>query len=204
MTNLSDDDVTQLFTELDVLRTGHFQLSSGKHSDTYLQCALALRDPDTALRLGSALAQRLGGLDVDIVVSPALGGVLAGFAVAAALHRPFLFTERTADRTMTMRRGQSLDAGQRVLVVEDVVTTGGSAMEVVALCEQAGAEVVGIAALVDRSAGLPPEQRPRIAPTALLTVSPQAWDPDACPACAAGDGLDSPGSRHSVESTQRN
>ena len=202
MTTLTDDDVTELFTELDVLRTGHFRLSSGKHSDTYLQCALALRDPDTALRLGRALADRLDGVDVDVVVSPALGGVLAGFAVAAALQRPFLFTERTADRTMTMRRGQAVEAGQRVLVVEDVVTTGGSAMEVVDLVEQAGAQVVALAALVDRSAGLPPEQRPRMAPTALLTVAPQAWDPDACPACAAGDELDSPGSRHTTESTR--
>ena len=195
---LTEQEVAQLFTELQVLRTGHFRLSSGKHSDTYLQCALALSHPDTALRLGSAMADRFEQQHIDVVVSPALGGVLAGFAVAAALHRPFVFTERTADRSMTLRRGQELREGQRVLVVEDVITTGGSAMEVVALCEQAGAEVVGIAALVDRSGGLDESQRPRIAPTALLTVSAQAWEPDACPACAAGESFDSPGSRHAA------
>jgi orotate phosphoribosyltransferase len=109
-----------------------------------------------------------------------------------------MFTERSADRTMVMRRGQRVEPGQRVLVVEDVVTTGGSAMEVVALCEQAGAGVVGLAALVDRSATLPENERPRIAPTALLTVDAQAWDPDDCPACAAGSELDTPGSRHAA------
>lgn len=195
---MTDDEITTLFTELDVLRSGHFRLSSGNHSDTYLQCALALREPATALRLGSALAQRVDIDDIDVVVSPALGGVLAGFVVAAALDRPFLFTERTADRTMTMRRGQAVEPGQRVLVVEDVITTGGSAMEVVELCEAAGATVVGIASLVDRSAGLPHEQRPRMTPTALLTVQPQAWGPEQCPACAQGTPLDTPGSRHAA------
>lgn len=195
---MTDDDIASLFEQLDVLQRGHFKLSSGKHSDTYLQCALALQDPDTALRLGAELADRVAADEIDVVVSPALGGVLAGFVVAAALHRPFVFTERTADRTMTLRRGQQLQAGQRVLVVEDVVTTGGSAMEVVALCEAAGAQVVGIAALVDRSAGLDASERPPITPTALLTVAPQAWEASDCPACAAGDALDSPGSRHAA------
>lgn len=200
---MTDAEITTLFEELDVLRSGHFQLSSGNHSDTYLQCALALREPATALRLGAALAQRLDSNDIhsndiDVIVSPALGGVIAGFVVAAALDRPFLFTERTADRIMTMRRGQAVEPGQRVLVVEDVITTGGSAMEVVELCEAAGATVVGIASLVDRSAGLPPEQRPRITPTALLTVQAQAWGPDQCPACAQGTPLDTPGSRHAA------
>ena len=195
---MTEDEIATLFTDLDVLRSGHFRLSSGKHSDTYLQCALALRDPATALRLGAALAERLDGDTIDVVVSPALGGVLAGFVVAAALDRPFLFTERTADRTMTMRRGQAVEPGQRVLVVEDVVTTGGSAMEVVALCEAAGATVVGIASLVDRSAGLPAEQRPPITPTALLTVQAQAWAAEQCPACAQGRPLDTPGSRHAA------
>lgn len=191
-------DVTSLFERLNVLRRGHFRLSSGKHSDTYLQCALALSDPDIALQLGAQLAGQFDAGDIDVVVSPALGGVLAGFVVAAALHRPFLFTERTGDRSMTLRRGQHLETGQRVLVVEDVVTTGGSAMEVVALCEAARAQVVGLASIVDRSAGLAEHERPPLRPTALLTVDARAWDPDACPACAAGDELDTPGSRHAA------
>jgi orotate phosphoribosyltransferase len=192
------DDITTLFEQLDVLRRGHFRLSSGKHSDTYLQCALALQDPTIALQLGQQLAAQVDGDTIDVVVSPALGGVLAGFVVAAALQRPFLFTERAADRSMVLRRGQTIPAGARVLVVEDVVTTGGSAMEVVALCRAAGADVVGIASLVDRSAGLPADEQPEIQPTALLTVAAQAWDPASCPSCAAGDELDTPGSRHAA------
>ena len=195
---LTDDDVVALFEKLDVLRTGHFRLSSGKHSDTYLQCALALQDPATALRLGRALAARLGDVRVDAVVSPALGGVLAGFTVAAAIDTRFVFTERTADRTMTLRRGQHIATDERVLVVEDVVTTGGSAMEAVAVCEAAGAHVVGLASLVDRSGGLEESQRPRITPTALLRVTPQAWDESECPLCRDGVPLDSPGSRHAT------
>ena len=192
------DDITAQFEQLDVLRRGHFRLSSGKHSDTYLQCALALQDPSTALALGRQLAERFDAASIDVVVSPALGGVLAGFVVAAALERPFQFTERAADRSMVLRRGQVITPGSRVLVVEDVVTTGGSAMEVVSLCREAGAEVVGIASLVDRSAGLPVDEQPEIRPTSLLTVAAQAWDPDSCPACAAGDALDTPGSRHAA------
>lgn len=194
-------DVHDLFTRLEVLRTGHFQLSSGKHSDTYLQCQLALQQPDVALDLGRALADRLrdeGIGDVDVVASPALGGILAGFAVAAALGVRFVFSERKGGpdgRAMVFRRGQGVDDGERVLVVEDVVTTGGSAMEVVALCEESGAKVVGAASIVDRSAGLPEDERPRIPPVALLTVQAQAWAPEDCPLCAAGEPVDSPGSR---------
>lgn len=197
-TRLAPEQIAPLFEELEVLRRGHFKLSSGKHSDTYLQCALALRTPAIALRLGAALAEHVEDMAIDVVVSPALGGVLAGFSVAAALDRPFLFTERAADRTMTLRRGQQLEAGQRVLVVEDVITTGGSAMEVVHLVEGAGATAVALAALVDRSAGLPPEQRPAMTPEALLTVQAQAWDPQGCPACADGTPLDAPGSRYTT------
>ena len=195
---LTPAEIAPLFEKLDVLRRGHFKLSSGKHSDTYLQCALALQSPAVALQLGASLADRLDVGDIDLVVSPALGGVLAGFAVAAALDVPFLFTERGADRVMTMRRGQQLEPGQRVLVVEDVVTTGGSAMEVVHLVEDAGATVVGLAALVDRSVGLPVDERPAMTPTALLTVDAQTWEQASCPACTDGVPLDAPGSRHTT------
>lgn len=193
---LTETDVTVLFEELDVLRRGHFRLSSGKHSDTYLQCALALQQPAVALRLGRTLAQRLTGYDVDLVVSPALGGLLAGFVVAAALETPFVFTERDAQRRMTLRRGQRVEAGAKVLVVEDVITTGGSATEAAAVCQASDATVVGIAALVDRSAGLGEHERPPFAPTALLHVTAHAWGEDTCPQCLAGVPLDTPGSRH--------
>lgn len=194
-------DVHELFTELDVLRRGHFQLSSGRHSDTYLQCALALQQPQVAWRLGSELAERLraeGMGEVDVVASPALGGILAGFVVAAALGVRFVFSERKGGpdgRAMVFRRGQRVGPGERVLVVEDVVTTGGSAMEVVALCEQAAAKVVGTAAIVDRSAGLPEPERPRVPPVSLLTIAAETWEPEGCPLCASGQPVDSPGSR---------
>lgn len=195
---MTDAEVGELLERLGVLRRGHFRLSSGMHSDTYLQCALALQHPRVALELGQALADRLPAEHIDVVVSPALGGVLAGFVVAAALDARFVFTERTADRSMVLRRGQHITAGERVLVVEDVVTTGGSAREAARVAEAAGATVVGLAALVDRSVALPPEQRPTSSPTSLLQVTARAWQPSDCPACARGAALDSPGSRHVV------
>ena len=164
---LAPEEIAPLFSKLDVLRRGHFKLSSGKHSDTYLQCALALQSPGVALQLGASLADRLDVGDIDLVVSPALGGVLAGFAVAAALDRPFLFTERGADRVMTMRRGQQLEPGQRVLVVEDVVTTGGSTRETIEVARAAGAQVVAAASIIDRSGG---QQRLDVPYHALATI----------------------------------
>lgn len=193
---LTDEAVAALLGELGVVRTGHFALSSGAHSDTYLQCALALASPRVALALGRALAQRVreAGHEVDVVVSPALGGVLAGFAVAAALDRRFVFAERV-DGAFTLRRGQHVAPGERVLVVEDVVTTGGSAQEAADLARAHGAQVLGVASVVDRSGGLPPERRPAWRPLTLHRVAPQVWDPEHCPRCAAGEPLDRPGSR---------
>jgi orotate phosphoribosyltransferase len=182
-------NVAALFDELGVRRTGHFRLSSGRHSDTYLQCATALSQPRTALALGAALAEQVPG-EVDVVASPALGGLLAGFAVAAALDRRFVFAERPPGGAFALRRGQAVEAGERVLVVEDVVTTGGSALEVAGLITGAGGTVTGIACLVDRSG-----QRLDPAPISLLRVGAQAWDEQACPLCAVGAPLDRPGSR---------
>ncbi len=174
----------------DVYRTGHFQLSSGRHSDTYLQCALALQDPAFGHRLGRELAA-LVDAEVDVVASPAIGGLLAGYVVAQALGTRFVFTERV-DSRMTLRRGQQVAAGERVLMVEDVLTTGGSAREAADALEAEGAEVVAWAALVDRS--LPSHPLPYTA-TALVDVEPQTWDADACPLCEQGTPIDSPGSR---------
>jgi orotate phosphoribosyltransferase len=194
---LSELEVAALLERKGAMRWGHFALSSGLHSDTYIQCALALGNPDLAHRLGRALAAKLTGtpapgeIAADVVVAPALGGLLAGFTVAAALARPFVFTERDRDRVMALRRGQTLGREQRVLVVEDVVTTGGSAAEAAAVCEAAGASVVGAAALVDRSDG-----QPALAPlTSLLTVEADEWEPEECPECRRGNPVDSPGSR---------
>jgi orotate phosphoribosyltransferase len=186
---MTDDEVAALFDQLGVRRQGHFALSSGAHSDTYLQCALALGQPATALALGRALAERVRSAngEVDVVASPALGGVLAGFAVAAALGRRFVFAERAANGRFALRRGQVVGPGERVLVVEDVVTTGGSAREVAGLVEQLGGTVVGVASLVDRSI----DQRP----ISLLRVQAEVWDAGSCPLCQVGTPLDRPGSR---------
>ena len=191
----TEQGVAELLTELGVLRRGHFVLSSGAHSPVYLQCALALQHPRVALALGAALVDRLG--DVDVVASPALGGLLAGFAVAAAAPARFVFAERGSDGVFALRRAQRVEPGQRVVVVEDVVTTGGSAQEVVTLLERDGADVTQVACIVDRSIGLPPTQRPPFTPVSLLRVDAPALDERDCPMCDQGSVALRPGSRGS-------
>jgi len=181
-------EVREGFDRYGVLQTGHFKLSSGRHSDTYLQCARVLEHPRVAASLGEALAKRFDE-NVDVVISPALGGILIGNAVAYALGCRFLFAERAAGR-MTLRRGQRVEAGERAVVVEDVITTGGSAAEVVALAKEAGAEILGVGSLVDRS-----EQPPGYRLESLLRVEARSWEPDECPLCAEGEPLSTPGSR---------
>ena len=181
-------EVSELFERYGVLHTGHFKLSSGRHSDTYLQCARILEYPRVAASLGQALASRYPD-GADVVVSPALGGILIGNAVAHAIGCRFLFAERV-DGAMALRRGQQLFSGVRVIVVEDVITTGGSAAEVAELCERAGATVAGVASLVDRTEGPPPFHL-----EALLRVHASTWDPDDCPLCARGEPVHTPGSR---------
>ena len=188
-------EVSELFERYGVLQTGHFRLSSGRHSDTYLQCARILEHPRAAASLGEAIAKRFDE-EIDVVVSPALGGILIGNAVAYSLGCRFLFTERV-DAAMTLRRGQELDHSERVLVVEDVVTTGGSAAEVIALCEASGGTVAGVGSLVDRS-----EMTPAFRLEALLRVEARSWDPAECPLCARGEPLHTPGSR-TLSNTRR-
>jgi len=185
---LNPNEVSELFERYGVLHKGHFKLSSGRHSDTYLQCARILEHPRVAAALGEAIAKRFPD-GADVVVSPALGGILIGYAVAYAIGSRFLFAERV-DGSMTLRRGQAVRAGERVLVVEDVITTGGSAAEVIALCERDGATVIGVGALVDRSEGSPPFHL-----EAMLRVTAKSWDPADCPLCARGEALHTPGSR---------
>ena len=180
--------VLDLFEEAGALIRGHFQLSSGRHSDTYLQCALVLQWPAVAEALGRALAVPWRGR-VDVVVGPAMGGLVIGHEVARALRTRFVFSER-AGGVMTLRRSFAVAPGERALVVEDVVTTGASALEVAALLERSGASVAGLAALIDRS---PPETVPALA--ALARVEAPAWEPDVCPRCAEGTPPQSPGSR---------
>jgi orotate phosphoribosyltransferase len=169
------------------VRHGHFLLSSGKHSDVYVEKARVFEDPALTMRLAEQAAGWFP--DVDVVVSPAVGALPFGFAMALATDARFVYAERQDDR-MALRRGFALSARERALVVEDVVTTGGSAAEVHALVVEAGAVPLGVLALVDRSS----EQLP-FALRALTRVSADAWEPEACPRCAEGLPVESPGSR---------
>ncbi len=175
-------------------RRGHFRLSSGLHSGDYLQCALFLADPRRAERAGRLLAAAISqlGVEPELVVSPALGGLIIGHETARTLELPFIFTERQEGR-MTLRRGFAVRAGQRAVVVEDVVTTGKSTREVIAVLESAGARVAALASIVNRSGAADPFDKLPYA--ALLSVSFPTWDPARCPLCAEGRPIEKPGSR---------
>ncbi len=184
-------DVLPLFRESGALLDGHFRLSSGLHSTGYLQCALVLQHPAHAERLGRALADRLRGLGATIVLSPALGGLVIGHEVARALGVRAIFAERQ-DGTLTLRRGFSLGAGDRVVVIEDVVTTGGSTRETMDVARAHGATVIGAGAVIDRSGGATALGVPF---DALATLRLPTYTPEACPLCAEGKPVVKPGSR---------
>jgi orotate phosphoribosyltransferase len=183
-------NVEQLFLDNGALLKGHFLLSSGLHSDRYLQCALVLAQPSAAEQFGKALAA-LVPKKPSLVVSPAMGGLIIGQEVARALGVRHYFTERV-EGTVQLRRGFGLKPGETVVVVEDVVTTGKSTKEVFALIRAAGAEPVGALSVIDRSEGKAGLGVPH---AALWTVAVPAWDPAACPACKQGIPYIKPGSR---------
>ena len=185
------EDILGLFRRVGALLEGHFRLTSGLHSPGYLQCALVLQHPREAEACGVGIANRVRGLAPTVVLSPALGGIVIGHEVARALGVRAIFAERQ-DGTLTLRRGFSLDAADRALVVEDVVTTGGSTRETIEVARAAGARVVGAAAIIDRSGG---NQNLDVPFHALATVSLPTYQPDACPICARGEPVVKPGSR---------
>jgi orotate phosphoribosyltransferase len=191
----TNDSLLRLFEERGALLVGHFLLSSGLHSPRYLQCARVLMDPALATRLGAALAEGLrpllGGASPGAVVAPALGGVLVAHEVARALGCRGLFTERQ-DGAMTLRRGFTLEEAEPVVVVEDVVTTGGSTREVMDAVHARGARVLAVGSLVDRSGGRVDLGVPR---TCLLELEVPTYPAHACPLCAAGSKPEKPGSR---------
>jgi orotate phosphoribosyltransferase len=174
--------------------TGHFRLTSGLHSPNYLQCAKVLQYPEYAERFAGQLRELLAELAVDVVCSPAMGGLIIGHEAAREFGTRFVFTERDGDGKMTLRRGFEIAAGERVLVVEDVITTGGSTREVIALLQGMAANVVGAASIVDRSGGEADVGVPRVA-LATLTVTAYEPGPETCPLCAQGVELVKPGSR---------
>jgi len=188
---VTTDPVLDRFRRVGALLEGHFRLTSGLHSPGYLQCALVLQHPAEAEACGVAIADRVRSLGADVVLSPALGGIVIGQEVGRALGVRAIFAERQ-DGRLTLRRGFSLEPGDKVLVVEDVVTTGGSTQETIDVARAAGATVVGAAAIIDRSGG---KQRIDVPFHALATVALPTYEAQACPMCAEGKPVVKPGSR---------
>lgn len=184
-------DMEKLFLETGALQTGHFLLTSGLHSDTYLQCAQILQYPHLTRALAEAMAQKIGSIKIDVVIGPAMGGITWAYQLGLTLGCRAIFAERSED-IMTLRRGFTVEAGERVLVAEDVSTTGGSAQEVVRLIVGSGAEVVGVALLADRTAGALDFGVPY---HSLYQLHPQTWTRGECPLCHSQKPFDRPGSR---------
>jgi len=193
-------DVLSLFKSTGAYLNGHFRLTSGLHSAEYLQCARVLQHPTHAEQFGQALAERLKaltpGIDIGLVVSPAMGGLIIGHEVARALGTPFIFTERGADGDMILRRGFEVKPGTATVVIEDVVTTGGSTREVINLLRAWGAVPVGAGSIIDRSGGQ--AEMAGVPFVALATMQVTTYTAEECPLCAAGSPVVKPGSRPSA------
>jgi orotate phosphoribosyltransferase len=186
------EELLKTLEETGAVQKGHFKLSSGRHSDTYIQCSRLLEEPRTAVEVGRALAEEARAMgDIDMVLCPALGAVIIGFTTALALGVPVIFAERV-EGAMTLRRGFQVPTGSRILLVEDVITTGGSIMELAGLAEEAGAVVVGIACIIDRGG----ELDRRYPLVSLLRIQAVSHPPEECPLCREEIPLNSPGSRY--------
>jgi len=183
--------ILEYFKKTNALLEGHFILSSGLHSPKYLQCALSLQNPRDATEFGRAIAEHFINENIETVVSPAIGGLIIGFAVAQALNVRFIWTERE-NGAMTLRRGFSVKEGERILVVEDVITTGGSTRECIEALEIRGAKVTKAASIIDRSNGKAGVGVPRIA---LVALEVPSYKPEDCPMCEQGESATKPGSR---------
>jgi orotate phosphoribosyltransferase len=191
--NLSSNAVLDLFRETGAFLKGHFRLTSGLHSSEYLQCALVLQHPEIAEKLGRELASKLKDFgEIDLVAAPAIGGLPIGHEVARALGVRFIFTERDAAGKMIFRRGFTVTPGERAVMIEDVVTTGGTSREVVEALKAAGAEVVAAGSIIDRSGGHVDLGVPRVA---LATLQAISYPPENCPLCRDGIPIVKPGSR---------
>lgn len=188
---MRQEDVIQKFRDTGALLEGHFVLSSGLHSSIYLQCALVLQHPREAEEFGRAIAEYFRGENIKTVAAPAIGGIVIGYEVARALGAKFIWTERQ-NGEMTLRRGFSVSPGERILVVEDVVTTGGSTRETVEALRGAGGNVVGASSIIDRSSGKADVGVPRMA---LATLDVPALEAAFCDACKRGEPAVKPGSR---------
>ncbi|HZT40512.1 MAG TPA: orotate phosphoribosyltransferase [Bryobacteraceae bacterium] len=190
---LTTNEVLQAFRESGAYLKGHFRLTSGLHSPEYLQCALVLQHPDRAERLGRELVDRLHPWrPINLVAAPAIGGLIIGHEVARGLGARFIFTERDANGAMAFRRGFTVEPGERAVVIEDVITTGGSSKEVADALRAAGADVVAAGAIIDRSGGRIDLGVPRVT---LATLQVITYPPEQCPLCQNGMPVVKPGSR---------
>ena len=188
------EEILKVLEQVGAIRQGHFELSSGRHSGTYIQCALVLAYPQHADPLGRALAELFKDHSISCVVSPALGGIIIGHEVARALGVRALFVERDRSGQMALRRGFELKPNERVLVIEDVWTTGGSTREAIGVVEQEGGLAVAAGALIDRTGG---RLELNVPARALLPMDVPSYEPDDCPLCRAGGIATRPGSRFS-------
>lgn len=188
---MNAEEVIAKFKHAGALLEGHFILSSGLHSSVYLQCAIALDSTRSAAEFGAALARHFGASRIDTVASPAIGGIVIGYEVARQLGVRFIWTERE-DGHMTLRRGFKVSKGERVLVVEDVITTGGSTRETIDALVTLGADLIAAGSIIDRSGGRADVGVPRVS---LATLDVPAVDPAECEACGRGDQAIKPGSR---------
>jgi orotate phosphoribosyltransferase len=188
------EEILKLLENVGAIRQGHFELSSGRHSGTYIQCALVLAHPQHADQLGRSLGDLFREHAVACVVSPALGGLIIGHEVARALDVRAMFVERDRSGQMALRRGFALSPGERVVVIEDVWTTGGSTREAIGVVEQEGGLAVAAGAIIDRSGG---GLELNVPSRALLEMDVPSYEPDECPLCRAGSAASRPGSRFS-------
>ena len=196
---MTEKEILDIFRKHQALLEGHFILSSGLHSDRYIQCALVLQHPRIAEELCTELGPKVGELGASVVVAPALGGVIVAHEVARALGVRALFTERQ-NGVMMLRRGFRLEKDEPVLVVEDVITTGKSTRETINCVEEAGGKVVGVGALVDRSGGRVEFGVPK---DSLVALNVETYDPEECPLCQAGTTAVKPGSRPGAVSSEK-
>lgn len=188
---MDQTEILETFKRTGALLEGHFVLSSGLHSSVYLQCAIALQSPAVAAQFGAAIASQFWEQGIETVASPAIGGLIIGYEVARQLGVRFIWTEREQG-AMTLRRGFTVREGERILVVEDVITTGGSTRETIGTLSQYGAEIVGAASIIDRSGGEANVDVPRVS---LATLNVPAVGPVQCEACLRGERAVKPGSR---------